>query len=68
VREALREVLPRVHGGVLGDEGLPPALGRAIRVVTGDRVAVADRLVAEDAAALNEIFTCARTGFDENIR
>src|SRR6476660_3017312 len=36
VREAFREVLPRMHGGVLGDEGLGPAFGWAELVVPAD--------------------------------
>ena len=41
--------------------------GRAELVVACDRVAVAHRLVAEQLAALVEVFVCARTGFDEDV-
>lgn len=47
VGEALRPVLPGVHGGVGRDVPLLPALGRALRVVPVDRRLVVRSLVAE---------------------
>ena len=67
VREALREVLPRMHGGVLGDVGLLPAFGSAELVVPGDRVGVTGPLVAEQCAAVVEVLVCTRAGFDQYV-
>ncbi len=67
VRKALREVLPRMHGGVLGDERLLPALGRPELVMPRDFGLVVGAFVAEQLAALVEVAGGAVAGFDEDV-
>ena len=55
VREALREVLPRMHRGVLRDEITVPVIGRTELVVAVDGLGVAGAFVAEQLATLGEV-------------
>ena len=67
VRETLREVLPRMHGRVLRDVRLRPALGCTELVVPREFVRVADAFVSEERAAVGKVLIGAGTVLDKDV-